>query len=109
MDYKKYEVALQDLEKTTVDRLAQVNTCDASLMGRGDEVDQALEANEREMNLNLQSYLRKTLSLINKQRERVAKEEIDECEECGSEISERRLLVNPLAFLCVDCQEELER
>jgi RNA polymerase-binding transcription factor DksA len=108
MDYKKYEVALNELEKNTVDRLNQISKCDASMMGRGDEADQTLEASEREMNINMQSNLRRTLTLIAKQKERFVNEEVDECEECGSEISERRLTVNPLAFLCVDCQEDLE-
>lgn len=109
MDYNKYEKALNELEKNTRDRLTTVYQCDASLMGRGDEADQTLEASEREMNIGLQSSLRLTLTKIGKQRERFINKEVEECEECGSEISERRLLVNPLAFLCVDCQEELER
>ncbi len=31
------------------------------------------------------------------------------CEECGEEISEKRLLVLPAATLCVDCQEQQEQ
>ena len=31
------------------------------------------------------------------------------CEECGEEISEKRLLVLPAATLCVDCQESREQ
>jgi DnaK suppressor protein len=31
------------------------------------------------------------------------------CEECGEEISEKRLLVIPTATLCVDCQEQKEQ
>jgi DnaK suppressor protein len=31
------------------------------------------------------------------------------CEECGEEISEKRLLVLPTATLCVDCQEQKEQ
>lgn len=31
-----------------------------------------------------------------------------ECAECGDEIGVRRLQANPIAVLCIDCQEEAE-
>ena len=31
------------------------------------------------------------------------------CEECGEEITEKRLLVLPTATLCIDCQEQKEQ
>lgn len=45
---------------------------------------------------------------------RIALESIDSgtygvCQECESEISERRLLVSPWAVLCIECAEKLER
>jgi len=32
-----------------------------------------------------------------------------ECESCGEEISERRLVARPTALLCIDCKEEEEK
>lgn len=109
MDYVKVENALNELEASTLDRLALVNKCDASEMGRGDEVDQASEANEREANLNLQNNLNLKLRQIVSQKKKLVNGDINECSECGADIGERRLLVNPLACLCIDCQEEAER
>lgn len=42
-------------------------------------------------------------------RERLAQGEINECIECGGEIGFKRLLANPVAVRCIDCQGRLEK
>ena len=42
-------------------------------------------------------------------RERLARGEINECIDCGGEIGFKRLLANPVAVRCVECQGRLEK
>ena len=42
-------------------------------------------------------------------RERLAQSEINECIECGGEIGFKRLLANPAAVRCIDCQGRIEK
>jgi len=42
-------------------------------------------------------------------RGRLAAGTIDECEDCGKEIGYKRLMVNPVAVRCVDCQDRFEK
>jgi RNA polymerase-binding transcription factor DksA len=42
-------------------------------------------------------------------RERLARGKINDCIECGGEIGFKRLLANPVAVRCVDCQGRLEK
>ena len=42
-------------------------------------------------------------------RERLAQSEINACIECGGEIGFKRLLANPVAVRCLDCQGRLEK
>ena len=42
-------------------------------------------------------------------RGRLAAGTIDECEDCGEPIGYKRLMVNPVAVRCVDCQDRFEK
>lgn len=66
---------------------------------------------EIEMNIN---------SLLNRQRNELRKIDLalnkinnsstyGECEGCGMDISEKRLVSNPSAIMCVDCQADQEK
>ncbi len=48
------------------------------------------------------------LHAIQRARERLALQQINECETCGGEIGYIRLLVLPVAVRCVECQERFE-
>ena len=77
-----------------------------------DEIDTA----SSEMNLAFQGRLReRERGLISKINQALAKIEdgvYGECEECGEQISLKRIQARPVAELCIDCkaeQEQLER
>jgi DnaK suppressor protein len=76
---------------------------------KGDEVD--LVNAQKEDQLNMRLGQRNVLFL---KKVEVAKQKLLEgtyglCEDCGCEISQKRLLARPTACLCIDCQEEKER
>ena len=49
------------------------------------------------------------LRAIEAARARLADGTLDECVDCGDEIGLKRLLVNPVAVRCIDCQGRFER
>ncbi len=84
--------------------------------------DMALDANELpdEMDLASTEYLQsftfrlrgREKSFLNKIQQALAKIEagtFGQCEECGEEISLKRLEARPEAPLCIKCKEEQER
>lgn len=81
---------------------------------RGDEegpLDLADTANElynQEFNYSLSENDRAQLTQIDAALERLDEGEYGECEECGEEISDKRLEAVPWAILCLDCQEKKE-
>ncbi len=75
----------------------------------GDEIDNSVEDQARELVLLLQDRERDKLELINDALQRMDEGEYGICEECDEQIPIKRLTVLPFARLCVGCQEELER
>ena len=59
-------------------------------------------------NALIQRHVRE-LRAIEVTRGRLAEGKIDECVDCGGEIGLKRLLVNPVAVRCIDCQGRLEK
>ncbi|MFW6198488.1 MAG: TraR/DksA family transcriptional regulator [Acidobacteriota bacterium] len=76
--------------------------------GTQDIADKATEYYTQEFNYNLSEKDRQQLAAIDDALERIELDEYGECEECGEEISERRLQAIPWAALCIDCQEKKE-
>ena len=77
-----------------------------------DEIDTA----SSEMNLAFQGRLRERerglISKINQALDKIEDGVYGECEECGEQISLKRIQARPVAELCIDCkaeQEQLER
>ena len=77
-----------------------------------DEIDTA----SSEMNLAFQGRLRERerglLSKINQALQKIEDGVYGECENCGEQISVKRIEARPVAELCIDCkseQEQLER
>ncbi|MDD0852201.1 TraR/DksA C4-type zinc finger protein [Halobacteriovorax sp. GB3] len=75
----------------------------------GDDADLAMAERDRSMVLKLNQrnafYNRKIDEALTK----IEEGEFGLCEECGDEISEKRLLARPTACLCINCKEENER
>lgn len=74
----------------------------------GDEIDEIqgkqLAAVENHLHVQSQLKLEKVISSLRK----LEKEEYGACEECGDDISEKRLMFNPAFTLCISCAEEAE-
>lgn len=51
----------------------------------------------------------KELKIINQQLSKMDSGDFGCCEECDSSIGDKRLLANPLATLCIDCQSSQEK
>lgn len=76
---------------------------------KGDEID--ILATDREQQLFERLNGRNLLFMkkVEKAKQRILNGTFGECEECGSEISQKRLLARPTATLCINCQEHKER
>ena len=75
----------------------------------GDEVDNSVVEQERELNLLLQDREKLHLEAIEEALQRLETGEYGYCDECGDPINRKRLLVMPLALLCIICQQKEER
>ena len=49
------------------------------------------------------------LKKVNEAKQRILDGTYGVCEDCGVDISQKRLLARPMATLCIGCQEEKER
>lgn len=76
--------------------------------GTQDIADKATEYYNQEFNYNLSEKDRQQLTAIDEALERIELGEYGECEDCGEEISRRRLEAIPWAARCIECQEKQE-
>ena len=75
----------------------------------GDEIDNSVEEQERELSLLLHDRDRIKLEKIEDALRRIEAGEYGFCEECGETITKKRLMAVPFARLCINCQKEEER
>lgn len=75
----------------------------------GDAIDSSVEEQERELDLLLQEREQTRLEGIEIALERIESDDFGYCDECGEEISKKRLLAIPLARMCINCQSNIER
>jgi DnaK suppressor protein len=78
---------------------------DISGSGTLDYVDYAVHSYDKEFLLSLSSLERRELHQIEEALARIDEGEYGLCEECGEEISEKRLKAVPWARHCIECQE----
>jgi DnaK suppressor protein len=74
-----------------------------------DPNDRASLESDRNFTLRIRDRERKLISKIEKAIERIEDGSFGICEECGCEISARRLEARPVTTLCIACKEEQER
>ena len=77
-----------------------------------DALDLAASESSRDFSLRLAGRERQMLKKIRYALGRMEEGEYGVCESCGEEITFKRLLVRPVATLCIDCKtqaEQLER
>lgn len=74
-----------------------------------DEVDLASTESTQSMNIRLRDREQILLRKINKSIDKIERGEYGFCEECGEEISLKRLEARPVTDYCIKCKEEQER
>ena len=74
-----------------------------------DPNDRASLESDRNFTLRIRDRERKLISKIEKAMQRLEDGSFGICEECGCDISARRLEARPVTTLCIACKEEQER
>ncbi len=74
-----------------------------------DPNDRATLESDRNFVLRIRDRERKLITKIKKALERIDDETFGICEECGEDISVRRLQARPVTTLCINCKEEQEK
>ena len=74
-----------------------------------DALDLAASESSRDFSLRLAGRERQMLKKIRYALERMEEGEYGMCESCGEPITYRRLLVRPVATLCIDCKTQAEQ
>jgi DnaK suppressor protein len=75
----------------------------------GDEVDKVNDHKEQTLNVRLDQRNILFLKKVEQAKQKILDGSYGECEDCGDDISQRRLLARPTAGLCIDCQETKEK
>jgi DnaK suppressor protein len=81
----------------------------AKLEGQGDEVDLVNSQKEQMLNLRLNGRNMLFLKKVEKAQQKILDGTFGVCEDCGEDISQKRLIARPTATMCIGCQEEKER
>jgi len=74
-----------------------------------DSIDESMEEEIFSTELRLRDREKWLLGKINGALERVERNTVDECEDCGEKIGYKRLLARPVTTLCIECKEQQER
>jgi DnaK suppressor protein len=75
----------------------------------GDIYDLATNERDRELNLLMSDREREKINEIDDALVRIDDGTYGTCEECGTDIPKKRLIIMPFARLCVVCKAELEK
>ncbi|MGI9318011.1 MAG: TraR/DksA family transcriptional regulator [bacterium] len=99
---------LNTLEKNVHARVTGVNAAGEPERGgtdRGDESNRELERDLELTNADRETY---EIQLVQGAIQRIEQNEFGICLDCSEEINESRLLANPIAKRCLDCQTKHE-
>jgi len=75
----------------------------------GDEVDIVSVEKQNQMDFRLKARNAIFLKKVKKSLQKIEDGTFGECEECGTEISNNRLIARPTADLCIQCKEAEEK
>jgi DnaK suppressor protein len=73
-----------------------------------DPTDRATMESDRNFTLRIRDRERKLISKIKDALERIENGTFGICEECGEDISDKRLKARPVTTLCIDCKKKQE-
>jgi DnaK suppressor protein len=91
---------------SSLNQVLQMNAGDAA---KGDEVDTINNDKEQSINMRLDQRNVLFLKKVEEAKQKILEGSYGECDECGEDISQKRLLARPTACFCINCQEEKER
>lgn len=74
----------------------------------GDDMDLAEADYEQEISFFFKSRTQGEIKLIDEALARINRKEYGLCADCGDEIPQKRLQVQPYTIYCIECQEALE-
>jgi RNA polymerase-binding transcription factor DksA len=95
---------LQDLkEEISQELLGEGSICQADANGAVE--DEVSEATALEINFAHRHQLEAELRAINRAQDRLLDGSYGKCEQCGMQITQARLTVNPYVPFCLDCQK----
>ena len=106
----------EEFRKLLLERMAALQGSFGNRLGElvdqrdvlADTTDIASEETDRDMSLRMHDHERKLVEEIRLALKRVDEGDYGECEACGDEIGEKRLMARPMATHCIDCMTELE-
>ena len=98
---------LEEQIRNTLPKPADETTLERTGVAQ-DEVDDATTNAEEHFNHTLHRHYVEEMRQIEAARDRAQNGQVDLCADCGEEIGFERLLVQPHAVRCVDCQARYE-
>lgn len=73
-----------------------------------DPADRATAESDRNFELRIRDRERKLLSKIKEAKERIEDQSFGICDDCGDDISDKRLEARPVTTLCINCKTKQE-
>jgi DnaK suppressor protein len=107
-DLKHFEILFGTMKEQLLTK-AKLEGEDLEALRSGDIIDQTTNEREAQILLKLQGRDRFFLKKVDHALEKIEAGTFGECEECGENISMKRLLARPIATQCIHCKEEQER
>ena len=74
-----------------------------------DFTDQATLESDIDVNMHIKERDSRLMVKINEALDKIDKGSYGICEECGEDISEKRLKARPVARMCISCKEDQEK
>ena len=111
VELEKFKVALEEKREEIIRRAEQTLRQDMALDSDDfpDEMDLASSEYLQAFTFRLRGREKTFLDKISKALERIEDGSFGVCEECGEEISVKRLEARPETTLCIRCKEDQER
>jgi DnaK suppressor protein len=107
---KKYyrELLIERLNMLLAEANSLVNRITRLKNDSPDPIDQASLEADRKFTVRIKQREGTLIREINHALERLEEGTFGLCQECGKEISEKRLKAHPMTALCIQCQREQE-
>ena len=106
-DLNHFKILFENMKDQIVTK-ARLAEDELNELSAGDIVEQTTSERDVQLLLKLQGRDRFLLMKIEHALEKIENKTFGECEECGGEISLKRLLARPIATQCICCKEEQE-